>query len=350
MIIGLMIFVLYLNFFAGSSELLRVMENLNSMNYVFYYSLAIAATVVGVLAVAASWHSLLRSLDIQTNLKSLFIYTWAGSFVDLVVPCQAVCGEVTRIYLVRKENHQNYGAIAASSVTNRIVSYVVSSVGLLGAVFLLLSSSSAVPSYLLSVLVVALVGTSVYLAVLFYLALGAQAAGKLTGFVIRLTQTLRMGRFLPSDISHKTEASLSVFHQGFDTFKKKPTLLVKPFVFQLLSFMLNVTAYVFVFNALGLRTLQIDFFILVYFIVGTIQVAAAIFSVGTLEIILTNIFVLYGIPIASAGLAASLLRVLTFWLPMIVGYVTVQAIGAKKLLGPKLVESPGADKDLPSNS
>lgn len=339
-VIGLVAFVLYLYFFVGSSELLRVVENLNTANYVFYYSLAIVATIVSVLAVSASWHSLLGALNVKAHLKSLFLYTWAGYFVDLVVPCQAVCGEVTRIYLVRRENGQSYGAIAASSVTNRIVTYVISSVGLLGGILLLLSRSSVVSSYLLSVLVVALVGTFVYLAVLFYLAFGEQAAGKLTGIFIRLTGVLRMGRFLPSDISHKTEVSLSVFHQGFETFKKAPKLLVWPFVFQFVSFLLNVAAYVFVFNALGLGNLQIDFFIMVYFIVGTIQIAAAIFSVGTLEIVLTNVFVLYGIPIASSGLAASLLRVLTFWLPVTVGYVTVQAIGTKKLLGSKTGERP----------
>jgi uncharacterized membrane protein YbhN (UPF0104 family) len=85
-----------------------------------------------------------------------------------------------------------------------------------------------------------------------------------------------------------------------------------------------------------LRNLYLDFFIIVYFIVGTIQIAAAVFSVGALDIVLANLFVFYGVPdIRFGALAATLLRFLTFWLPIIVGYVTVQVVGARKLLNPK---------------
>ena len=335
MIIGLIAFAFYLYFFVGFTELLNAIENLNTANYVFYYSLAIAATLLSVLLVSASWHSLLNALTIKTNLKNLFLYTWAGYFVDLVVPCQAVCGEITRIYLVRQDNSQNYGGIAASSVTNRIITYTISSVGLFGGILLLLSRSTTVPAYLLNLMVIALVGTAIYLATLFYLAIDERAAGKMAGIVLAVTKTLRLERFLPENVAQKTEESLSLFHEGFKTFKKTPKLLIRPFIMQILSFFLNVYVYILVFNALGIETLQIDFFIIVYFIVGTIQIAAAIFSVGTLEIILTNIFVLYGMPIALSGIAASLLRVLTFWLPIIAGYITVQVIGARRLLNSK---------------
>jgi len=60
--------------------------------------------------------------------------------------------------------------------------------------------------------------------------------------------------------------------------------------------------------------------------------------VGSLEIILTNLFVLYGVPIGLSGLAATLLRFLTFWLHILVGYATVQVVGARSLLNPKARE------------
>ena len=99
------------------------MSSINSVNYVFYYSLAVLATILNIFFVAAAWHDLLKTLSVKTKLRSLFLYTWAGYFVDLVIPCQAVCGEVTRIYLVHKEVQESYGAVAASSLTNRIISY-----------------------------------------------------------------------------------------------------------------------------------------------------------------------------------------------------------------------------------
>ena len=349
MFIGLIAFALYLYFFVGFTELSKVLETLNPVNYVVFYSLALAGTLLSVLFIAASWHALLSALSIKTKLKSLFLYTWAGTFVDLIVPCQAVCGEVTRIYLVRKDNRENYGAIAASSITNRIISYVISSVGLLTGIVLLLSRSAATP-FLLDLLIVALIGTVFYLVVLFYLALNESAPRKLSAVLLKVLKSLKLKRFSPEDLSLRAEEALTVFHQGFETFRKTPRHIVKPVFYQLLSLILNIAVYGLVFYSIGFKTFYIDFFIIAYFIVGTVQIAAAVFSVGTLEIILTNLFVLYGVPLGLSGIAATLLRLLTFWLPIIVGYVTVQVIGARSLLNPKARESLAAQQSIEEKS
>jgi hypothetical protein len=79
MVVGLIVFLLYLNFFVSFQELLYVLESLNSVDYAFYYSLAIAATVLGVFFVAAAWHDLLYSLSVKTRLKNEFSFC--------VIPC-----------------------------------------------------------------------------------------------------------------------------------------------------------------------------------------------------------------------------------------------------------------------
>jgi uncharacterized protein (TIRG00374 family) len=251
------------------------------------------------------------------------------------VPCQAICGEVTRIYLVHKENSESYGAIAASSITNRIITYIISSVGLLIGILLLFTRSNTVPAYVLNLLVLALVGTAIYLGALLYLAVEERAAEKLAALLFKTLGVLRLNRYLPADLPKRTQESLLVLHKGFKTFKEHPGNLVKPLIFQFFSLLLNISVYVLVFYALGLRNLFIDFFIITYFIVGTIQIAAAVFSVGTLDIVLTNLFVIYGVPIGFSVIAATLLRVLAFWLPITVGYTAVHVIGARRLLSPK---------------
>ncbi len=47
-----------------------------------------------------------------------------------------------------------------------------------------------------------------------------------------------------------------------------------------------------------------------------------------------TIFVLYGLNPALSGITAALVRSVTFWSPLIIGYVIVQVVGAKKLLAP----------------
>jgi hypothetical protein len=199
-----------------------------------------------------------------------------------------------------------------------------------------LTRAGEVPVYILELLLIALVGTGIYLAALFYLAIEEQAARKLAGLLFKLIGFVRLSKYLPADLPERTQNSLLVLHQGFETFRNKPRCLVKPLIFQFLSLGLNLAAYALVFYSLGLRNLYLDFFIIVYFIVGTIQIAAAVFSVGALDIVLANLFVFFGVPdIQFGALAAAMLRFLTFWLPIIVGYVTVQVVGARKLLNPK---------------
>jgi uncharacterized protein (TIRG00374 family) len=325
---------------------LGILENVNPIDYAAFYTLAIAVTVLSILFVAAAWRSLLNALEIKTKLKNIFLYTWVGYFVDLVVPCQAICGEVARIYLVHKENRENYGAIAASSITNRMISYVISSVGLFTGILLLLIRPNAVPIYVLNIMIVALIGTAIYLVALFYLAIEERAAAKVTSLLFTVAKAVKLNRYFSPDLQERTQDSLSVLHQSFKIFRERPRKLVWPVVFQVFSLILNIFVYFLVFYALGIRNLYVDFFVIVYFIVGTVQIAAAVFSVGTLDIVLTNLFVIYGVPIGFSVLAATLLRALTFWLPIITGYVTVQIVGAKKLLSPKARESITAQQGI----
>ena len=93
--------------------------------------------------------------------------------------------------------------------------------------------------------------------------------------------------------------------------------------------MLSITVYVLAFYALGFNS-SIAFIVVVYFLTGAIQDASAAFSVGSLEILLTNIFIFYGFSAALSGVAAAVLRSLTFWFPLVVGYVIVQVGGSQK--------------------
>jgi uncharacterized protein (TIRG00374 family) len=339
MIIGLIVFALYLYFFVGFTEFSNVIANLNPRDYVVFYSLAIVGTLVSVLFLAAAWQALLGALSIKAKLRSLFLYTWAGTFVDLIVPCQAVCGEVTRIYLVRRDNMKSYGSIAAASITNRIINYVISSIGLLTGIILLLARSAATPPFLLDLLAIALVGTVIYVIILVYLAFAERAPKNLTAIVFKLLKAFKMKRFPAEETSAKVENMLLVFHEGFQTFRRKPKYVIKPMLYQLLALVMNIAVYALVFYSIGFKDFYVDFLIISYFIVGTVQVAAAVFSVGTLEIILATLFSFYGVPTSSSALAATLLRFLTFWLPIVTGYVIVQLIGARNILNPKTNES-----------
>ncbi len=335
MIVGLIVFALYLYFFVGFNQVFLVVRSVNLASYLTFYFLAIGAMLVVMLFWVSSWRTLLRALNVKVSLKNAFLYYWTGYFVDLIIPCQSVCGEITRLYLVQKETQNNYGAIAAAGITNRIVAYSIVTGGLTTGLFYLLFRNT-IPAFAIDLLIISWFGALAFLSVLFYLALSGNAAEKLASLLLKILRALRIKRFSSGGLSPELMESLKSFHEGFKFFRANPRYLVKPIIFQALSYTLNLTVYVLVFYALGFNYLLIDFFILVYFLAGAVQDATSAFSVGALEILLTNLFIFFGIAPATSGVAAAVLRSVTFWFPLLVGYIIVQVVGARNLLSPKV--------------
>ena len=250
---------------------------------------------------------ILRSLSIKISYRRAYLYYWVSYFTDLVVPCVTVCGELTRLYLVQKETKENYGALGAVAVTNRIVAYTVVTVGLYsGAALIFLKPG--VPSIITNIFILFLVGVTIYMGVLLYLAFSKQAARNIAKLYLKLLKIFRPKRYRLSKIE-KTQKSLADFYNGFQTFREKPKLLIKPF-FLPLNFIPSwlISLHISVFYALGIPASNPEFYIVVFFITTAFQDATASFSVGSLEIFLATIFLLYGISPGISGIAAVVLR------------------------------------------
>jgi glycosyltransferase 2 family protein len=335
MIIGLLIFTLYLYFSVGFNQIFIVVQNVNLSAYLTFYLLAIGSMLVVMLCWVSSWRGFLKALGVKISLKKAYLYYWSGFFLDLIVPCQQICGEVTRLYLVQKDTKHNYGAIGAAGIANRLVAYSIVTTGLTAGVFYLLIRNK-VPAFAQTILVLSWVGALAYLTVLLSLALKTNAADKIANAIFKLLKALRIKRYrTQTGLSPNLVASLKSFHEGFEFFRGNPRYLVRPIFLQLTAYILNLLIYVLVFYSLGFHGLIFDFFILTYFLAGAVQDATSAFSVGGLEILLTNVFIFFGIPAASSGVAAAVLRSVTFWFPLVVGYIIVQVVGAKKLLSPE---------------
>jgi len=350
MFVGLAAFILYLYFFAGFGKIVTILRGVNPEQYAFFYTLAIAAMLLTNFFWLLSWRAVLNSLSVKISVKNAFLYYWTGYFVDLVVPCETVCGEVTRLVLVQKETKDDYGFIAAGGVTNRIIAYMIVVTGLyVGAGLLFLKST--IPPVVLTVFVFILIGASVYLGFLLYLAFSEHAADRIATIGLSIMKFLRPKKYRSSDLSPEIRESLSSFYVGFKTFREKPRLLTKSFLYLTVSWLFGLTQYVLVFFALGIFKESFAFFIIIYFLAGSLTDVTASFSVGTLEIVLASIFILYGLSPAFSGITAALVRSVTFWSPLIMGYLVVQVFGAKRLLAPRPSEKTEiSTKDSTPNS
>ena len=336
-VVGLIAFVLYLYFIVGFNQLLTALEKINSIVYLSFYSIAIGSVVLGLLCWTSSWRTILDTLSVRLSIKKAFLFFWVGYFVDLVIPSETIGSELTRLYLVHNETEGDLGAIAASAVTNRIVEYTIAASGLFISVTVMLVAGN-LPSIVSGFLVLVLTGSLFYLSILLYLALREQAATVLVSIWYKLKKLVRLGKTSEVEMSEKAKLSLAIFYEGFKIFRQTPRYLLKPLIFQALSFLFNIGAYVLVFGSLGLLYLPLEFYILMYFIGSAIQASTAGFSVGSLDIILTTVFILYGIPRGYSGIAVVVLRSATYWIPLLISYVMVQVVGVRNILDQQSVQ------------
>jgi uncharacterized protein (TIRG00374 family) len=333
MIVGLAVFAAYLYFFIGSAQILQVLQNINPTKYAIYYTLAILAVLGSVFCWSAAWNSILKKLSINISYRNSYFYYWVGDFADLIVPCATVCGELTRLYLVQKETNENYGAIAASSVTNRIVAYSVVTTGLcVGALFLF--TKADIPPMIGNLFILLLVGAAAYLAVLLFLAFYKGAAEIFAKLYFKINSRIRPKKNTLEDLE-KARGTLANFYQGFRVFRENPKSLAKPFMFHIMAYILGLLVYVLVFYALGIPAPSPVFYIVVYFVATAFQDAVASFSVGSLDILLATIFILYGINPGTSGIAAIIVRTASFWFPLLVSFICVQIMGARNLVSVK---------------
>ena len=132
----------------------------------------------------------------------------------------------------------------------------------------------------------------------------------------------------------KQKKVLLPFTQDSKSSAKTLDTLAKPVIYLTISWLFNLSQYILVFFALGIFNQSFSFFIIIYFVAGSLTDVSASFSVGTLDILLATIFVLYGLNPALSGITAALVRSVTFWSPLIIGYIIVQIVGAKNVLAP----------------
>jgi uncharacterized protein (TIRG00374 family) len=331
MAFGLVAFILYLWFFVGFDGLFTLLSKLNVYQYSMFFSLAIGALFLGIIFDSLIWHSLLDYLKVKVKLRKIILYNWIGNFVELIIPGATVGGEVARIVLAQKETKNDAGIAAATVIGSRIISTFVYSGGLLVG-FVLLLLTHQLPSYLITPIILVTLGTAAVISGIFLVAFKKGAVDKIVNVTLWIAKHVTKNQVKLANWRQKIHNVLSSFSEVFKTFKDHPRYLIKPAIFAVIAWLFNLIVYLMIFYSLNFTGISIIDLATVYCIVTTVETLTAGFPVGAVEVTMINLFSLYGVPIAVAGAATTLTRLLTFWCQIIVGYPLVEWIGAKSLI------------------
>jgi uncharacterized protein (TIRG00374 family) len=279
-----------------------------------------------------SWNELMKALSIKISIKKSFIYCWLGLFIDLVVPFETISGEVARVYLAHRETGDPPGKIIASVAGHRIITTFIALGSLLFSSLFILKRNIGVEIILL--MLVTISGSIFLIAILLYLSLKEDAAEKLINFLIKTAELLTRSKINFSEIREKAKRNLSYFCDGFKSFGVNLKALVKSVSYSFIAWLFHLSIYFLVFYALGFSGISAKVYetIVVYSVSMAVQTTPIALPLGLVEVVMTSLYALLGVPIAISGTATLLIRIITFWLQIMIGYVIAQFIGVKNLL------------------
>lgn len=333
-LIGLLIFIVYLYFFIGVEDIVQIIQRVNP----FYYSMAAVSVLLSMLFYSLTWQSLLSLLSIKTTFRKTFLYIWVGTFVDLLIPAESVGGEVSRAYLMSKDTDKNAGMVVASVVSHRILTMAITLSGLIiGSVLFVLRYEPA--GLVVNFMVVVGVCSAVSLALLLYLCFEERLTRRIVDWVAGLLVRIFKGRWQLTRLRADARKMLRAFHRGIDVLGGHPKALLWPMTFSIIAWFFDLLLTVLVFVSLGESGIFLSAIIIVYSISNALQAIPIGIPNGTgiIDVVKTSLYVLLlfpqGITPATSAAATVLITIITFWFKLFIGYVAVQWLGAKTLLG-----------------
>jgi uncharacterized protein (TIRG00374 family) len=325
---GILVFVVYIYFFVGINELLAIIRGVN----LFYYGIAVAVLFLTMFVNSLAWQYFLRPLSVKVALQKTFLFTWIGAFVDLLVPAESISGDASKVYLMTNESGENAGKVVASVVSHRILAMVISLGSLVFSSIVLYIIGYELPSAVLNLVLIIIVGTAVTLFFIFLCVLKESLTQRIIDAVIRFLVFVTRGRWKLDSLKAKATKALTAFHRSIELLIKNPKHLVLPVVFAVISWLLSILISYFVFVSLGQ---EVDFVLItiVYSISVNVQsIPLGIpAEVGVVEIVMTSLYGLLGVEAGIAAAVTVLIRFLTVWLRIIIGFVAVQWVDLKDL-------------------
>lgn len=330
LLIGLLIFIGYLYFFVDIPEMLTIIQRID----LFYYLLAVAVLLLSMLAYSLTWQYFLRPLSINVPFRKTFLFTWVGVFVDLLIPAESISGDASKAYLMSKESGENAGKVVASVVSHRILSMIITLSTLIISSISLFILQYELPAFVSNLILLVAVGTIISLIFIFLLCLKEQLTQKLIDLLLRFSAFISRGRLKLASLRSKAKKASSAFNQSIEVLGRNPRSLVRPVFFSIVAWFLSVLLSFLVFVSLD-HPVSFVLITIVYSISNAIQniPIGVPGEVGLVEIVMTSLYGLLGVPLGISAAATVLIRVLWVWFRLLLGFVAVQWIGIKALTG-----------------
>jgi uncharacterized protein (TIRG00374 family) len=330
LVFGLLAFILYLVFFVNIGEMVATLKQTSLP----IYSVALVATLIEVGLFSLAWRYFLKPLSATLSFKRAFLYTWASSFIDLLIPAESVSGEISRIYFVTHDGVEA-GKAVASVVTQRILgTFLIVGTLVSGALYLLIFQIPF-PSLVQSLIYFVVAAATVFLCLISIVWFKENWTLNLIDKIIVSVERVTRGRWNLNAWRDQARKDTRTFYESIRSFSANPKKLIAPIAFSALSWFFSILVYYLVFAALGHATLNWAILIVVYSLVVALKAipVGIPWEFGVTEIAMTTLFAAFLGPawLAIGAAATILIRIVSDLFRFVVGFGAIQWIGIKSL-------------------
>jgi len=342
-VIGLAAFLAYIYLFnVNIPEIITTVQYIN-LNL---YLLATMTVLLDTAFFTLAWHSLIRFLSVKISWFKEFTYVWVGVFIDTLIPAESVSGEITKIYLVNKEQNGSAGKATASIVAQRLIGMGMS-VGTLLIGAILLFAENLLYGVIFTLVLFIIVITFFFLALTLLLCIKENWTMRIVDAMISFAEWITRGHWKLDSFRQEVIESTKAFHVAMREYGHAPKTLFIASSFSIVSWILSLVVFYLTFLSIGYS--QISWSVIL--IICTIFAAAKSipvgvpFEVGLPEITLSSLLILFGVPYNVSFTATILWRLPTLWLRFFIGFVAQQWIGIKSVVAaPDAVTAPSTGK------
>lgn len=340
-VLGIIAFLLYLYIF--NVDIPKIITTLQSVNP-FIYSLAIVAVILTTFFFSLSWRSLLNILSVKLSVVRSFLYVWYGIFMDILIPAESVSSEISRVYLITKEQNGTTGKVVASLVAHRLIGAGINIVALLTGMFVLLIQKQ-ISGIILNLTLLLIIGTTIFLVLLILLCVKERWTLKIIDAAIKFVDYISRGRWKLANVRREVVKAARMFHSSMREFGHAPKNLSASLFLSVLSWLCSIAVSYLVFLSIGYPLRWSVIIITSSIIVAIKGIPLGVpFEAGLPELTMPTLYTALiteeEIPMYIQGellrppicaTATILIRVLTVWLRFFIGFAVQQWLGIKAI-------------------
>ncbi len=316
--------IIALVWWAGTEGVLRVLGRTN----VYYLLIAVLMYFGGIVTWAMRWHVIIKGLGIEVRFRDTLAALFIGVLFNNLTPGARGGGEAFRVYYLVKRSKGSYGQLFATVTADRILDLIpVMTMLLMAAVY------------------VYSLGFTGLFAVILFLSLMLAGLTGLTTLIITSERRVRrilymifnlLARLIPSRIKKHEEkfnclvdTNIPHFTEGLRVVVRDRKTFILSTFYSFLTWIFVVLRNYFVFLSLGYK-IGLLAVVTVQMIATTVGIISVIpGGAGIIEAVTSGVYVALGVTKEMAVTSSILDRMISFWLPLVLGAIIVTHLGLK---------------------